>query len=407
MKTVKSVSIAASVFSLALIAAPFIAFAAGPTTVNLGTAGNFVILAKTGVSTTGFTSIVGDIGLSPAAASYLTGFALTLPAASAFSTSAQVTGKVYAPGYADPTPSNLTTSVLDMQTAYTDAAGRAPTVTELGAGNIGGLTLVPGVYKWGTDVTIPTDVTLSGAAQDVWIFQIAQNLTVSSGVRVILSGGAQASNIFWQVAGQTTLGTTSVFNGNILDQTTIVLNTGATLNGRALAQAAVTLDSNIVTVPAATAATPATPATTTTTPVTSATPATPATPATSTSSLSASQIQSILDVLASFNADASVVANVRISLQGATTGSVTSAAVRVFKANLTTGSLGSEVKMLQEFLNAKGYTVAVSGAGSSGNETTRFGPATKAALMKYQKARGITATGYFGPLSRAAVNADK
>jgi hypothetical protein len=161
-----------------------------------------------------------------------------------------------------------------MQNAYTDAVGRASTVTELGAGNIGGLTLVPGVYKWDTGVTVPTDVTLSGGANDIWIFQIAQTLTVSSGAHIILSGGAQAGNIFWAVAGQTTIGTTAVFNGNILDQTAIVLNTGAALNGRALAQTAVTLDASPVIVPAA-SATPADPET----PV--ASPATPATPATS------------------------------------------------------------------------------------------------------------------------------
>ena len=138
-----------------------------------------------------------------------------------------------------------------MQTAYTNAAGRTlPTATELGAGNIGGLTLAPGLYKWGTGVIIPTNVTLSGGANDVWIFQIAQTLTVSSGVHVILSGGAQAKNIFWQVAGKTTLGTTSVFNGNILDKTAIVLNRGATLNGRALAQTAVTLIGDTVVEPA-------------------------------------------------------------------------------------------------------------------------------------------------------------
>lgn len=181
---------------------------------------------------------------------------MTLPAAGAFSTSAQVTGKVYAPGYADPTPANLSAAVLDMQTAYTDAAGRAPNVTELGAGNIGGQTLAPGVYKWGTGLTIPTNVTLSGSANDVWIFQIAQNLNISSAVKIMLSGGAQAANVFWVVAGQTTIGTTAVFNGNILDQTAIVLNTGATLNGRALAQTAVTLDSNAVSAPSATAITP-------------------------------------------------------------------------------------------------------------------------------------------------------
>ena len=132
-----------------------------------------------------------------------------------FSTSSLVTGKVYAADYKAPTPANLTTAISDMQTAYTNAAGRTiPTATELGAGNIGGKTLDPGLYKWGTDVTIPTDVTLSGGANDVWIFQIAElNKPVQ---KVNLIGGAQAKNIFWQVAGKTTLGTTSVFNGNIL-----------------------------------------------------------------------------------------------------------------------------------------------------------------------------------------------
>ena len=138
-----------------------------------------------------------------------------------------------------------------MQTAYTNAAGRTlPTATELGAGNISGKTLVPGLYKWSTEVLINGGVTLTGGANDVWIFQIAQTLTVSNGARINLSGGAQAKNIFWQVAGQTTLGTTSVFNGNILCQTAIVLNTGARLNGRALAQTAVTLIANTIVKPA-------------------------------------------------------------------------------------------------------------------------------------------------------------
>jgi hypothetical protein len=173
-----------------------------------------------------------------------------MDASNQFSTSSLVTGKVYAPGYAVPTPANMTAAVSDMQIAYTNAAGRTlPAATELGAGNIGGMTLAPGLYKWGTGVTIPIGVTLSGGANDVWIFQIAQTLTVSNGAHVTLSGGAQAKNIFWQVAGQTTLGTTSVFNGNILCQTAIVLNTGATLNGRALAQTAVTLNANTVVKP--------------------------------------------------------------------------------------------------------------------------------------------------------------
>ena len=221
--------------------------AAGPAAVNLGSAGNFVILAKSGVSTTGTTSIVGDIGASPIDHTAITGFGLSLDPSGQFATSSLVTGKLYASDYSPPTPTTMTTAISDMQTAYTDAAGRtSPTATELGAGNIGGLTLAPGLYKWGTGVTIPTDVTLNGSATDVWIFQIAQTLDISSGKKVLLSGGAQASNIFWQVAGQTTLGTTSVFNGIILGQTAIVLNNGATLNGRALAQTAVTMDANIV-----------------------------------------------------------------------------------------------------------------------------------------------------------------
>ena len=221
----------------------------GPRAVNLGTAGDYVILAKSGVSTTGVTAVVGDIGLSPAAATYVTGFALSTPATT-FTTSAQVTGKVWASNYAVPTPANLTTAILNMQTAYTDAAGRtSPTATELGAGNIQGMTLVPGLYKWGTGLSIPSAVTLSGGANDVWIFQIAQNLTVGNGAIVTLSGGAQAKNVFWQVAGQATLGTTSDFKGIILSKTLIAFNTGAKITGRALAQTAVTLNATAITNP--------------------------------------------------------------------------------------------------------------------------------------------------------------
>ena len=223
--------------------------ATGPAAVNLGTAGNFAILAKSGISTTGSTSIVGDIGLSPAAAAGITGFALSSPPTTS-TTSALVTGLVYASDYDPPTPANLTTAVSNMQTAYTDAAGRTlPDFTELGAGNIGGLTLAPGLYKWGTGVSIPTSVTLTGGASAVWIFQIAQDLTVANGAVVTLSGGAVARNVFWQVAGQATLGTTSDFKGIIMSQTLISFNTGSTILGRALAQTAVTLDGTAVTNP--------------------------------------------------------------------------------------------------------------------------------------------------------------
>jgi hypothetical protein len=222
--------------------------AAGPAPVDLGTAGNFVILAKTGVSTTGATAVTGDIGVSPAATSYLTGFSLTKVGTTS-ATSPLVTGTLYGADMTTPTNSMLTTAVSDMETAFTDAAGRTvpAAVTELGAGDISGMTVAPGLYKWSSGVLITSaGVTLAGGANDVWIFQIAQNLTVNNAAIVHLTGGAQAKNIFWQVSGQATLGTTADFKGIILSQTLISLNTGAVLHGRALAQTAVTLNASTV-----------------------------------------------------------------------------------------------------------------------------------------------------------------
>jgi len=221
--------------------------------VLLGTAGNFAILAKTGISTVPTSAVTGNIGLSPAAASFITGFTLSADPTNVFSTSTQVVGggKVYASNYAVPTPTNLTTAVLDMQTAYTDAAGRpTPDFLNLAGGNIGGMTLAPGLYKWGSSVTIAEDVTISGGANDVWIFQMSGDLIMSSAARITLSGGARPKNIFWQLAGQATIGTTAHFEGIILSQTAITLQTGATMNGRALAQSMVALDSASVTQPA-------------------------------------------------------------------------------------------------------------------------------------------------------------
>ncbi|HEX7477205.1 MAG TPA: ice-binding family protein [Polyangiales bacterium] len=218
--------------------------------VELGSAGDYAILAKSGISSVPTSAVTGNIGVSPAAASYITGFSLSADATKVFSTSVQVTGKVYAANYAVPTPSKLTTAVSDMQLAFTAAAGRAPSVTELGAGNIGGKTLAPGVYKWGTGLLIPTNVTLNGSATDVWIFQIAKDLTVSNGTKVVLGGGALPKNVFWQVAGKVAVGTTAHFEGIVLCQTSIALRTGASINGRLLAQTAVSLDASTVTQPA-------------------------------------------------------------------------------------------------------------------------------------------------------------
>ena len=217
----------------------------GPSPVNLGTAGSFVILAKTGITDVPKSAVTGDVGSSP-----ITGAATLL-------TCAEVSGIVYADDAAGPQPCAvinpvlLTRAVGDMGLAYNDAAGRvSPKFTELGAGQIGGLTLAPGLYKWATGVSISTDVTLSGGPNDVWIFQVAGTLKQANATRVTLAGGALAKNIFWQVAGGVTLGTTAHFEGIILAKTLIAVNTGATVNGRLFAQTAVTLQMNGVTQPA-------------------------------------------------------------------------------------------------------------------------------------------------------------
>ncbi len=220
---------------------------------DLGSAGNYVILAKTGISNVTGGSVTGNIGVSPAAATYITGYTLVADASNQFSTTVPgtaVVGKVYAATYSQPTPSNLTTSIGSMETAYDNAAGRTPPdVTEAGAGSIGGLTLAPNLYKWGTSVTIPTALTLSGGANDVWIFQIAGDLELAGGISILLAGGAQAKNIFWQVAGQVTIKTGAHFEGIILCKKAVVVQTNAAMNGRIYAQTAVTLDDNTITQP--------------------------------------------------------------------------------------------------------------------------------------------------------------
>lgn len=218
--------------------------------VVLATASNYVILAQSGISTVPPSVITGDLGVSPNVAASITMFSLIADSTNVFSTSTQVTGKVFAADYAIPTPANLTAAIADMGLGYTDAAGRAPDVTELGAGNIGGATLPAGVYQWGTGLLIPTDITLNGTATAVWIFQIAQTLTLSSATRVHLTGGALPKNVFWQVAGSVEVGTTAHIEGIILCKTMINMLTGSSIAGRLMAQSAVTLDSTTVVQPA-------------------------------------------------------------------------------------------------------------------------------------------------------------
>ena len=231
----------------------------GPAPVALGastelsTAGGYVLLAKTAITNvTGSSISGGHVGLSPAAASFISGFALVADSSNVFSTSAMVVapGKLYASDYAAPTPTNLTTAVLDMEADYLDAASRStPDFLNLGSGNIGGLTLAPGLYTWGTGVTIANDVTIAGGANDVWIFQIANDLDVSSAKNVVMSGGASAKNVFWAVAGQVTIHANAHFEGTILCKTAITLQTAASMHGRALAQSLIALDNNAITAP--------------------------------------------------------------------------------------------------------------------------------------------------------------
>ena len=170
---------------------------ASPAPVDLGAAAPFVILSKTGVTNVPTSNITGNIGTSPIDSTAITGFSLIAHSTSTYSTSAQVTGKIYAANNASPTPANLTTAVSNMETAFANAAGRSlPDATELYSGNLSGQTIAPGLYKWSTDVLITTNVTLAGPADAVWIFQIAGDLIMGSGAQVLLSGGAQAGTIF-------------------------------------------------------------------------------------------------------------------------------------------------------------------------------------------------------------------
>ena len=213
--------------------------------VDLGKAGTFAILTKTGITNVYASTIDGDIGASP-----ITGAAIHLTCAEMH------TGNVYTVDAAGPLPcattdaSGLTSAVSDMETAYTDAAGRTlPDYVELGSGEIGGLTLTPGLYKWGTDVNISNDVTLNGNSTDVWIFQIAGGLNQASATRVTLTGGALPQNVFWQAAGDVSIGTTAHFEGVMLAKTLVAVKTGASVTGRLLAQTEVTLQKNTVTQP--------------------------------------------------------------------------------------------------------------------------------------------------------------
>ncbi|OEU09842.1 antifreeze protein, partial [Fragilariopsis cylindrus CCMP1102] len=221
--------------------------------VDLGTAGNFVILSKSGITSTGPTSITGDIAVSPITSTAITGFVLVRESStSKFSTSTQVIGIVKAANYNAPTPAELTTAVSDMETAYTDSQSETnypTTSTNFKGGKIGNQTLTAGVYTFTVKIDISTHLTFFGSATDIFIIRTSKNIVQATEINVTLTGGALAKNIFWSAALEVDVEARAHLEGIILSKTGVNLKTGSSLNGRMLAQTAVTLDAATITQP--------------------------------------------------------------------------------------------------------------------------------------------------------------
>jgi hypothetical protein len=255
-------------FFLLASAACNVMTAAEPT-VNLGEASHYAILAKTGISTVPSSNISGDIGVSPIAATAMTGFDLTLDSSQQFSKSTQLfassggdaslthPGHAYAASYGGQTATDLTAAVSAMETAYTDAAGRTNDDADrmdLGEGTLGGVNpggqtapLTPGVYTFGSDVQLSGNVHFSG--DGVYIIQISGNLIQAADYDVILEASAKQENIFWQVAGHVEVGAGATMQGIILANTRADFNTGSSLEGRVLTQMACNLQQATITEP--------------------------------------------------------------------------------------------------------------------------------------------------------------
>jgi hypothetical protein len=231
-----------------------------PATVVLGSSINYAILTKSGISTVPSSLITGDIGVSPIAATAMTGFSLIADKGGEFSTSAQVVrsnsqhlGRAHAANYGGSTPAILGAAVLDMEKAYTDVAGRNSDIVNYEGGLLGGKTLVPAVYTFKAgDISITSDLYFDAGtrgASAIFIIQTTGNVVVSSGVQMILTNDAKAKNIFWQVAGFVEAGTTAKLEGIFLVKTAVHFRTGSSLNGRILAQTACTLQMATITEP--------------------------------------------------------------------------------------------------------------------------------------------------------------
>jgi len=212
--------------------------------VDLGTAGDFAILAAAGISTVPGSNITGDIGVSPITFAAMTGFLLTMVDGS-YSESDQVTGNCYAADYEVPTPAKMTAAISDMETAYSFAKGTTNSDAariNLSGGLLAGLTLTPGVYTFQTDILISADVVLDGLENEVFIIQTTGAVIQAPDTTVVLLGGVLAKNVFWQVAGNVAVRSTAVMQGILLVKTDADFATGSELIGSVLAQTACTLD---------------------------------------------------------------------------------------------------------------------------------------------------------------------
>lgn len=214
-----------------------------PRAVELGQAARFSALAKSRVSSVGRATIRGNLGISPGTSASLSGFSLTPDPSGLFSTSPEVSGGVYAADAEAPTPDDLNGALNDMERAFDDAAGRSPDVTELDDGELLRRTLIAGVYRWSTGVQITSDLKLDGSATDVWIFQVAQDLTLASSVKVHMIGEPPLPrNVFWQVAGRVDVGAGAHLEGMVIASQSIAMETSSSVNGRLLSRREISLD---------------------------------------------------------------------------------------------------------------------------------------------------------------------
>jgi hypothetical protein len=217
--------------------------------IDLGTAADFAILCKSGVTTTPGSVVGGNIGASPITVNSITGFGMILDPSGEFKTSSgssSVLGRIYGADLAAPTPAYLGAALADLWSAHLDAASRVfPSYIELGAGILDNLTLEPGLYKWASSLSLTTNVIFDGCPTDIWILQIAGGVIVGASGKVLLEGGALPENIFWDIAGDVTVAAAGHLEG-IFIATSITFAAGSSLTGAALVQTAVTLDSTTI-----------------------------------------------------------------------------------------------------------------------------------------------------------------